>query len=330
MDLTIRNFRVEDIPALAVLRAAVEEKEHFGFVTTEEAIRERHVTPQLDPERNSFVAVAPDGQIAGNAWVMVRHGPDADVFAINGLVHPEWRGQGIGQSLMDAVIARARERLGEAASPQRWLQSGEFPDAPDDGGRIALFESNGFELARWAIDMRRELPGLGRVAPVIPLVEEPAGIQFRKWRPGVDDEAVGWMLNAAFRDSWSPIEIIMDEWLRYVRGGSLDLEHCVLAWDQAGERLVGACVNQCGENTFRWRGRRELFIDDLAVLREYRQRGIATALLAWTLNRADHLGMQSVGLGADAENITGAVRLYRRMGFEVIGKLRVYRKPLTA
>jgi ribosomal protein S18 acetylase RimI-like enzyme len=69
-------------------------------------------------------------------------------------------------------------------------------------------------------------------------------------------------------------------------------------------------------------------VDDLAVRREYRQRGVATALLTWTLNRADHLGMQSVGLDTDAENPTGAVRLYTRLGFEVIGKMRVYRKEL--
>ena len=63
--------------------------------------------------------------------------------------------------------------------------------------------------------------------------------------------------------------------------------------------------------------------------REYRQRGVATALLTWTLNRADHLGVQSVGLDADAENTTGAVRLYKRLGFEMIGKMRIYRKELT-
>ena len=102
----------------------------------------------------------------------------------------------------------------------------------------------------------------------------------------------------------------MDEWLHYVRGGFLDLEHCVLAWDVANDRLAGACVNPRNEPTFNVRTRKELYVDDLAVRREYRNRGVATALLTWTLNRADHLGMQSVGLDADAENITGAVRLY--------------------
>ncbi len=328
MSITLRTFRPTDIPALASLRAAVEDMEHLGFVTTEEDIRQRHVTPELDPGRNSFVAVTPDGQIVGSAWVMLRHGIDEDVFNINGLVHPAWRGQGIGQRLLEATLARAKERHGEAQAPNIWLQSADIHDAPDDGGRIALFESNGFQVARWAVDMRCELPGLGRIAPVIPIVQEPPGIQLRKWRPGVDDEAVGWLLNQAFRDSWGYTEIIIDEWLHFVQGGFVNLEHSVLAWDAANERLAGVCANQCNEKTFKQRGRRELYVEDLAVLREYRRRGIATALLAWTLNRADHLGMQSVGLDADAENLTGAVRLYRRLGFQVIRKMRIYRKAL--
>jgi ribosomal protein S18 acetylase RimI-like enzyme len=178
--------------------------------------------------------------------------------------------------------------------------------------------------------MRRELPGLGKIARVIPIVQEPAGIQLRKWRAGADDQEVGWMLNDAFQDSWDYTKIVMDEWLHYVRSGWMDVEHSVLAWDMANHRMAGACVNQCNERTLQRRGRRELYVDDLAVRREYRKRGVATALLAWTLNRADHMGMQSVALDADAENPTGAVRLYTRLGFEVIGKTRIYRKELIA
>ena len=39
--------------------------------------------------------------------------------------------------------------------------------------------------------------------------------------------------------------------------------------------------------------------------------------------------MQSVGLGADAENLTGAVRLYTGLGFEIIGKMKIYRKEFA-
>jgi ribosomal protein S18 acetylase RimI-like enzyme len=305
----------------------VEKADHLGLVVTKDEIRQVYSMPALKPEENLFVAQAHDGQIVGVAWVMVNQGDGETVFVLNGFVHPIWRRVGVGQRLQEETILRARERRGEAAGHRAWLQSQEVRD--DDAGCIALFEHTGFHVARWGVDMRRELPGIGKIAPLIPIVGGPSGIQLRKWRVGVDDEPVGWLLDEAFRDHWGYTAIHIDDWLQHVRGGFISAEHSVLAWDAKDNRLIGACVNLCDERTFKRRGRRELYIEDLGVRREYRQRGVATALLTWTLHRADHLGMQSVGLDADAENLTGAVRLYARLGFEIIGKMRIYRKELV-
>jgi ribosomal protein S18 acetylase RimI-like enzyme len=38
--------------------------------------------------------------------------------------------------------------------------------------------------------------------------------------------------------------------------------------------------------------------------------------------------MESVYLGADAENLTGAVRIYERLGFRVRKTTVAYRKPM--
>ena len=330
MDITIRGFRMDDIPALVPLHVAVEEVDHLGLVTTEDDLRKVYAMPALLPEENSFVAQAPDGRVVGAAWVIVNQGEGETVFALNGHVHPAWRCQGIGRRLLDVTITRARERLSEVMGHRAWLQSEYVHDMPANAGRMELFECNGFQVARWAVDMRRELPGIGRIAPLIPIVQPVPGIQLRKWHAGMDDEAVGWMLNEAFRDHWGYTAIHMDDWLEHVRNGFVSTEHSVLAWDVATDRIVGACVNVCDERTFKRRGRRELYVTDLAVCREHRRRGVAKALLTWTLHRADHLGMQSVGLDADAENLTGAVQLYTGLGFEIFAKLKTYRKEFVA
>ena len=326
MNITIRKFSFNDISALVPLHVAVEETDHLGLVTTEDDIRKVYAMPALHPEENSFVAQAPDGQIVGAAWVMVNQGEGETVFALNGHVHPAWRRQGIGWRLLDATIMRARERLGEATGRHAWLQSEQVYDTPANAGRAALFERSGFQVACWVLDMRRELPGVGRIAPLVPIVQPVVGIQLRKWRAGVDDEAVGWMLDEAFRDHWGYTAIHIDDWLEHVRSGFVSTEHSVLAWDMASDRIVGACVNVCDERTFKRRERRELYVTDLAVRSEHRRRGVARALLTWTLHRADHLGMQSVGLDADAESRTGAVQLYTGLGFEIIAKMKIYRK----
>ena len=62
----------------------------------------------------------------------------------------------------------------------------------------------------------------------------------------------------------------------------------------------------------------ELYLDSLAVLPEYRHRGIAKALLLATKKRADKLGLPCVGLLVDKGNPT-AEALYTSVGFGYVG-----------
>lgn len=55
----------------------------------------------------------------------------------------------------------------------------------------------------------------------------------------------------------------------------------------------------------------------LGVLPEYRQRGLGQALLRHTFGEFAGRGLEAVGLGVDAENPTGAVRVYERAGMHV-------------
>ena len=75
----------------------------------------------------------------------------------------------------------------------------------------------------------------------------------------------------------------------------------------------------------------ELRLMDIALLPEWRGRGIGSALLADLLAEADRRGM-SVTL--HVEHWNPAVRLYERLGFTVAGQTDVYalmeRKPIGA
>ena len=55
----------------------------------------------------------------------------------------------------------------------------------------------------------------------------------------------------------------------------------------------------------------------LGVVPEYRQRGLGQALLQHTFAEFAKRGFKAVGLGVDAENPTGAVRVYERAGMHV-------------
>lgn len=61
----------------------------------------------------------------------------------------------------------------------------------------------------------------------------------------------------------------------------------------------------------------ELYLDSLAVLPEYRRRGIAQRLLRATKGRADQLGLPCVGLLVDKGNPAGEA-LYTSVGFRYV------------
>ena len=61
----------------------------------------------------------------------------------------------------------------------------------------------------------------------------------------------------------------------------------------------------------------ELYLDSLAVLPEYRRRGIAKRLLMATKQRADEMGLPVVGLLVDKGN-PGGEALYASVGFRYV------------
>jgi ribosomal protein S18 acetylase RimI-like enzyme len=59
-------------------------------------------------------------------------------------------------------------------------------------------------------------------------------------------------------------------------------------------------------------------VGSLAVRRPWRRRGLGEALLRDAFLRFAERGKRSAGLGVDAENTTGAVALYERVGMHVV------------
>jgi mycothiol synthase len=60
-----------------------------------------------------------------------------------------------------------------------------------------------------------------------------------------------------------------------------------------------------------------------------RRRGLARALIAESLRMQKAMGFEESALSVDAENPSGALELYKKMGFEVVRQETSYRKELT-
>jgi ribosomal protein S18 acetylase RimI-like enzyme len=66
----------------------------------------------------------------------------------------------------------------------------------------------------------------------------------------------------------------------------------------------------------------------ISVRRPWRKRGLARALIVESFEVLKQHGMTEAALGVDAENLSGALRVYESVGFRVVKRSSTYRKPL--
>jgi len=75
-------------------------------------------------------------------------------------------------------------------------------------------------------------------------------------------------------------------------------------------------------------GRKRGYTENICVRRAWRKQGIAKALIAMSLKALKERGMLEAGLGVDAENISGALGLYKYMGYKETKRMTIYRKTI--
>jgi ribosomal protein S18 acetylase RimI-like enzyme len=85
-------------------------------------------------------------------------------------------------------------------------------------------------------------------------------------------------------------------------------------------------INEINETENAAFNRRRGWLRSVFVRRPWRRRGLGLAIVLRSLQVLRERGMTSAGLGVDADNPTGAVRVYERAGFEVELRSTAYRK----
>jgi ribosomal protein S18 acetylase RimI-like enzyme len=123
--------------------------------------------------------------------------------------------------------------------------------------------------------------------------------------------AVHALLQQAYRRGGGAVEQDGQRWLRdFVGDVEFDASTCFLAFDSAGT-LVGAAL--CWDSGF---------VKDLCVAESFRHRGLGTALLVHAMHTFAARGKPSLRLKVERDNPSNALRLYRKLGFEVVRSTR--------
>ena len=317
---TARGANMDDIESAMMLfnrwsRSVIGRDEFSGT----QSIRDEWVTPGADPAEDIRLVFAPNGEMAGyiEVWTTAKLPVHPAVW---GRVDPDYEDKGIGTWMMHWAEQRALQALERVPAGLRFApRLGTYREAEK---AKKLFEDFGYRHIRSTYHMLIEMD-----APV-PEPEFPEGIILRTYNPETDAEAVYRAEKDAFRDHFGFVEKPFEEgfqrFKRHWLNESLDPTLLFLAMD--GDEIAG--TNLCRPHSFYDRDMG--WVGSLGVRRPWRKRGIGLALLRHSFSEFYRRGKLKVGLGVDAENLTGALRIYENAGMHVAQTEDYYEKELRA
>ena len=317
MSLAWRPLTPDDAADWAALWTAIEDADGSEEYLSEQDLREEFAKPGRDYPRGSM-AIYDGGTMAGFGMLTCYGSADpVHDMRHSGGVHPAYRGRGLGGELL-AWAERTAVPLHQDRHPGRplALSSGCLSR---NAGAVALHEARGYRPLRWFHSMFRDLS-----AP-LPQLAVPAGVRLVGYTPDMAEHA-RLVRNESFRDHWGSTQTSADGWTHFLAHGAFRPGLSFLAYE--GPEPLGMLISHEYDAYRDQTGLRDLHIAIVGTRAEGRKRGIATALLATALSaaRAEHYDQAS--LRVDAESLTGAVRLYERVGFTVDNTWTAYQKHL--
>jgi ribosomal protein S18 acetylase RimI-like enzyme len=312
----------DDDPAWAELLAAIEAVDQRGETLEPDDLADEWGSVWSHPETDSvFVWDGPE--LVAFGWLKTQVGV-AKEHRVDcwGGVRPSHRGRGIGRALLDWQVRRASE-VAATLDPALGTRIG--LDAADHQHELlGLAARAGFEPVRRFLELGRptSLP-LERLAP-------PAGLEVVPWSEELD-EAARQAHSDAFVDHWGSEPRSEEEWRQWYTGHrSFRPDLSVLALDPASGEVVAFVLTAAYPQDWETVPV-EAWINSVGTRRARRGKGVAR----WILTEALHLiaesetGFERSILGVDADNPTGALNLYRRLGFEDVRvTLALGRPPL--
>lgn len=318
--VSVRGYRDDDFDALFALIDACSAPEP---TITRSRLRSLLSAPGYQPRSDLVVAPSRDGAgLRGVRDVRFTARGDEDVPILEswGHVHPDAPFRDTADALLRTALARAKQLLTEHGRPHGIVQA---RCGKGDTESLAAFDTAGLKYTRDLVTMlRRSLDDIEEPA-------FPAGCTLRAYRNGEDDAVWVHGFNEAFADHWGGFMGMSPERWAHERGEMrFRPEISLVAWD--GPRLAGFCHCLIDDELNALRGRRIGVIRYVGVIPAWRRKGLGAALTRTGLRALRDAGMEAIALGVDAENVTGARRLYESYGFEVVAEQVIYRGGVAA
>jgi len=312
--LVFRHFRgeVDYLNITAVINASLTADASHERITAEGLINIYAHPVHWDPQQDTLL-VEVDGTLIGYAGMERREEDSGDFL-----------------HLIDLYLVVAWRRCGLELAMQRHMEScirsGATSSEPDDVHHwfvskvpetyqtlVETLRFLGYAPVRSFFEMQRPL-----LDDSLPEAVLPTGLTLRSPLPE-HYRAIWEAGEECFRDQQDHVAPSEESYRAWVATPSLDPSLWLVAWD--GDQIAGAAINVIYESAW---GE----TDDLFVRRPWRKQGLGSALLVGSLHLFKARGLTTAGLGVDAENVSGALGLYERLGFRPYQRLTSYRKPM--
>jgi mycothiol synthase len=294
----LRRPTPEDAEAVARVMIACDIEETGEPDSSVQDVRDDWALPRFALDRDAWVVAAGPtasrGSIVAYAWAWDRV-PSVDIQG-DLYVHPEHRVRGIEPVLLRLLEDRTSEHLRSAPGGET-VRLGVFVLS---GSALAMeLGGRGYERVRTFLRMTIDLKnGYPETPPL-------QGVEIRPFRLGIDEPALHRIIEEAFANHYRFAPEPHAEWVSR-RTGHAEFDPTLwrLAW-QGDEPVAGILSYQFEDLSW---------VRELGVRSAWRGRGIGKALLLETFRDFDRRGRKRVSLGVDAENASGATRLYESVG----------------
>jgi mycothiol synthase len=261
---------------------------------------------QIDLDRDAWLALTPDGAVAGYGAVL----PWFSDLQYDFYVDPSWESLNLGQDLLahcgerGLFIAEEHEGVGVMLA-KAYIAHVNQRDRE-------IVKGAGFHLKKYIFQMRIEMDSAPREPRWSP------GISVRTAVPNQDDRTIFELIQSAF-DQPGRTPPSFEDWKAFMMRPDI-FEAGLWFLGIAGGQVVGACL------CFEYPG--QGWVRQLGVAESWRRKGLGTALLLHAFGEFRKRGISEVGLTVDSHN-PRAYAFYQRVGMKRVRQYDEYEKPLN-
>ena len=304
-----------EIPAIARLFALCEAHDQTGEHIQEQDLHNDYSAPEYKPQR--FVRLWRDQDesiiAAADIWPPRGQPGEADIpelfvwFAL----HPEWRGQGIEDDIL-AWAHSERELLSQERGEQLILSS---MATSTEQQRHDFLQQHGFKAVRTFYTMEYQIPK--HLQPQHAAAPQnsgalPDGMSIKT--SALTSEAYAALHNIVWVDHYAYQPLTTEQAAHERESPDYNAE-LDLSLHNSDDTAIGFCTCMISAEENAQLQRKIGWVHRIGVRREYRGSGLGRVLLRAGVASILAAGMDSVRLGVDTSNATGALELYTSEGF---------------